>query len=108
MWRGETVRILCNNCNQPIKLQKAIDTKKFDGEVVCQSCNYVWRLKLVDSKIQGYRLKGPGMVQPSPDERMSAVLEVRQRANELLAPYRQPDSPASDNVPESGTQSFQP
>ena len=92
MWRGGTVRILCNNCNQPIKLQKAIDTKKFDGEVVCQSCNYVWRLKLVDSKIQGYRLKGPGMVQLSPDERMTLLAEVEAEERALLAPYRQPDS----------------
>lgn len=47
--------ICCESCKRKIKLRKAIDPKKYDGEIYCQECNSVWHVKLANSKIQGYK-----------------------------------------------------
>lgn len=92
------MRIRCDKCKKPIKLQRAINTEKFDGEVLCQNCETVWHVKLVKSKLEGYKYKRYGIPELSADELLEAVRKAKPESRELMG-----ERAEADNVPESGT-----
>ena len=54
------IDIECLNCRKTVKIPQYVDTKKYDGQVVCQECGALLHIKLVDSKVQGYKLLKKG------------------------------------------------
>jgi len=52
------VEIECLVCGKTIKMPQYIDTEKYDGQVVCQECGSLLHIKLVGSKVRGYKVVG--------------------------------------------------
>lgn len=46
------VELECPNCKKLIDIPKGIDTKYYDGIVVCQECGLWLDIKLVESKVR--------------------------------------------------------
>lgn len=54
------IDIECLSCRKTVKIPQYVDTKKYDGQVVCQECGALLHIKLVNSKVQGYKLVEKG------------------------------------------------
>ncbi len=52
------VEIECLVCAKAIKIPQYIDTERYDGQVPCQECGALLHIKLVGSKVQGYKVVG--------------------------------------------------
>ncbi len=52
------VEIECLICGKAIKIPQYIDTERYDGQVPCQECGSLLHVKLVGSKVQGYKVVG--------------------------------------------------
>lgn len=76
------MNIQCDHCRKTIQLQEAIDTDKFEGEITCGNCNYVWRMKLVNSKIQGYKFERIGFPKISGEDLRKLRLEWQKEIEE--------------------------
>ena len=50
------VEIECLACGKAIKIPQYIDTERYDGQVSCQECGALLHIKLVGSKVQGYKV----------------------------------------------------
>ncbi len=50
------VEIECLACGKTIKIPPFIDTEKYDGQVTCQECNSLLYVKLVQEKVQKYKV----------------------------------------------------
>jgi len=72
------IEIECLLCEKPIKLPEYIDTENYEGEVVCQECESLLYIKLVNSKVQKYRVKQRGFRRVSAGE----VIEMRKMLDE--------------------------
>ncbi len=51
------VEIECLACGKAVKLPQFIDSDNYDGQVVCQECNSLLRVKLVKGKVQKYKVE---------------------------------------------------
>jgi len=52
------VEIECLVCGKAIKIPPYIDTEQYDGQVLCQECESILHIKLVGSKVRGYKVVG--------------------------------------------------
>jgi len=50
------VEIECLVCGKTIKIPPFIDNEKYDGQVTCQECNSLLYVKLVQGKVQKYKV----------------------------------------------------
>jgi DNA-directed RNA polymerase subunit RPC12/RpoP len=50
------VKIECLACGKNVKIPPYINTKKYDGEVVCQECKALLHVKLVKDKVEKYKI----------------------------------------------------
>ena len=50
------IEVECLVCGKVVKLPQFIDTENYDGQVVCQECDSLLYIKLVRSKVQGYKV----------------------------------------------------
>ena len=50
------VEIECLACGKTVKLREFIDTDNYDGQVVCQECNSLLYVKLVQERVQKYKV----------------------------------------------------
>ena len=67
------IEIQCLVCGKAIKIPQYIDTERYDGQVPCQECGSLLHIKLVGSKVQGYKV-----VEKS-SRKMEEVLEELRR-----------------------------
>ena len=61
------VEIQCLVCSKVLKIPKSVDTNKFEGQILCQECKSLLYIKLVNEKVQKYRILDrfkPEIVQP--------------------------------------------
>ena len=54
------IDIECLYCGKTVKIPQHVDTKKYDGQVVCKECGALLHIKLANSKVQGYKLLKEG------------------------------------------------
>jgi len=50
------VEIECLACTKTIKIPKFIDIDKYEGQLACKECNSLLYVKLVQGKVQKYRV----------------------------------------------------
>ena len=51
------VEIECLACGKAVKLPQFIDIDNYDGQVVCQECKSLLHVKLVEGKVQKYKVE---------------------------------------------------
>ena len=67
------VEIECLVCGKTIKMPKYINPEKYDGQVVCQECKSRLHVKLVQGKVQKYKLVEKSMPPSVPITRVEII-----------------------------------
>jgi uncharacterized Zn finger protein len=76
------VEIECLVCGKTIKISQFINTERYDGQVPCQNCGSLLHIKLVASKVEGYKVVEKKFRIPTADELIQIEREARRRLQE--------------------------
>lgn len=67
------VELECPRCKKLINIPKGIDTKHYDGIVVCQECGLWLDVKLVGSKVRKIKVFDKGKITFTADDYAEAI-----------------------------------
>ena len=73
----------CLICGKIIKVPQYIDTERYDGQVTCQECGSLFHIKLVRSKVQGYKVVEKKLIKLTADE----YFQLKEEADKELKEF---------------------
>jgi DNA-directed RNA polymerase subunit RPC12/RpoP len=77
------VEIECLVCGKTIKIPQFVNIDKYDGQVPCQNCGSLLHIKLVASKVEGYKVVEKKFRIPTADELVKIEREAERRLKEF-------------------------
>ena len=77
------IQIECLACEKALKIPQYIDRDDYDGQVVCQECGSILHIKLVHSKVQGYKVVEKKLRKLTADEYFKTKRRIKERAAEI-------------------------
>ena len=87
------VEIECLECGETLKIPQFVNTDNYDGQVVCQKCNTLLHIKLVQSEVRKYWVVEKGakrisditvkLAMPPYDESLRLVKETEEEPKQL-------------------------